>query len=389
MIAEFESWRPGQGTPVTEALRALRFVEGTHPHPLVLGVAPFARGNPYQGQLYRSFPAEGVAVSPVNDLWSFARLADVTPLAPVAVHLHWLSWVLGSASDRKEARGLLDRFAVELGALRQGGGRVVWTVHNVLPHDTRFPDLETELRHVVSEAADVIHMMSPSTVPVVSETARLDQSKALYAPIPNYRGVYPDSITTAEARLALGIEPDELVLLVFGALKPYKGLTALLEAFDVARTRTSRRMRLLVAGAPDDHPSTAAFVDRATVHPDVLVAPRKIPTEHVEYFVRAADIGLATYEGALNSSATMLYESFGLPVVVPDVMTLREHLCPGGHVAYAPGDVDALADALVSAGDLATPSVSRRVSEHVRRFDAELVSAPFARALRSRLGVPG
>lgn len=389
MIAEFEFWRAGDGTPVTEALRALRFVQATHPTPLLLGVAPFARGNPYQSQLYRSFASEGIAVAPVNDLWSFARLADLLPQAPVAVHLHWLSWILGPASDRSEARSQLHRFADELTALREAGGRLVWTVHNVLPHDTRFPEIETELRHLVSESADVIHMMSPSTIPAVASTARVDPAKAVYAPIPNYRGVYPDSVTSVEARLALGLEPDELVLLVFGALKPYKGLTALLEAFDVARARTSRRMRLLVAGAPDEHPSTREFVDRATVHPDVLLAPRRIPTEHVEYFVRAADVGLATYEGALNSSATMLYETFGLPVVAPDVATLRETLCPDGHLAYVPGDVASLAEALVAAGELATPETSRRVAEHVRRVDAELVSAPFARELRARLGVPG
>ncbi|QTE29037.1 glycosyltransferase [Pengzhenrongella sicca] len=385
MIAEFETWKIGPGSPTTEALRALRAVEAEHSAPLVLGVAPVARGNPYQMQLYRSFANEGIAVTPVTNPWDFGQLADIVSMAPVAVHLHWLSFVLAKARDRKEGRELVDRFARELESYSTRGGRLVWTVHNVLPHDTLFPELEIELRHMVSGTADVIHLMSPSSVPLVAETARIDPAKVVYAPIPNYRGCYPDNVSRQEARTTLGIEPDELVLVLFGALKPYKGLASLLAAFNAARGTTSRRLRLLVAGAPDEHPNTRAFVEACTLHADVLIAARKIPTEHVQYFMRAADVGLATYEGALNSSAIMLYETFGLPVVVPDVANLRDALCSGDHLAYAPGEPGALARALTDAEGLATKATRAAVSEHIREFDPQRVSASFARELRARL----
>jgi len=385
MIAEFETWRAGPGSPVTEALRSMRLVAARHAEPRVLGVAPVARMNPFQSQLYRSFPQHGIAPAPVNEAASFGRLAEVAGLAPVTVHLHWLSFVLGQAADRRDARARLDEFRAGLDAfLGQPRTSLLWTVHNLIPHDARYVDLELELRNAVSDAADLVHVMSGATADAVAPDTVLDPAKTVLVPHPNYRGCYADHVTREAARLALGIEPDELVFVLFGAVKPYKGLDGLLDAFDDARPRLGRQARLIVAGQPDGSDEARRFVDRCTVHPDVLVAPKRIPSEHVQHYLRAADVGLAPYDRVLNSGAVLLYTSFDLPVVVPDAPTVRESLSDGTHVAYGEGG---LAGALVAAerfaGDVGVRDTVRR---HTDRFDAATVSASLAEAVRTRTG---
>lgn len=383
MLADFEGWRIQPSSPVAEALAAVRAVEAlTTDEPMVLGVAPVARANPYQSLLYREFYRRGIAVTPVTDPRAFPQLTDVGALR-TAVHLHWLSFVLAGAADPAAARRAVRGFTETLDDFRSAGGQVVWTVHNVLPHDAAFPDEEISLRNAVAEASTVVHVMSDATLDAVAHTATIDPARVVVAPHPSYLGAYPDSVTREEARLALAIEPDELVYVLFGAIKPYKGLDRLLEAFDAARGRADRPMRLLVAGQPDGTPAAQRFVARCAVHPFVSIRASKVPAEHVQYFLRAADIGLAPYERILNSGAAMLYTTFGLPSVVPDEAPIRSSLPEGAHVAFH--DTTALPSALLQARELVGEASAAVIRAHAERLAPSVVSDSFAGELRMRL----
>lgn len=383
MLADFEGWRSQPGSPVTEALAAVRAVQAlTDVEPVVLGVAPVARANPFQSLLYSEFYRNGIAVSPVTDPWTFPLLTDLGGLR-VAVHLHWLSFVLAPTTTSADARDAVRGFAETLDAFRSAGGQIVWTVHNVLPHDARFPEEEITLRNIVADSATVVHVMSEATLQAVAHTAAIDSARVVVAPHPSYIGAYPDTVTREEARLALGIEPDELVFVLFGAIKPYKGLGRLIEAFDDARRRSARRMRLLVAGNPDATPVAEQFVERCLVHPFVSIRASKVPAEHVQYFLRAADVGLAPYERVLNSGAAMLYTTFGLPSVVPDEPPLCSSLPSGAHVVFE--DTAALPSALLEAAELVGDGTTAIVRAHAEALAPTTVSGPFAREVHRRL----
>src|SRR3546814_12732881 len=66
-------------------------------------------------------------------------------------------------------------------------------------------------------------------------------------PHPHYRGAYPNSVTKADARADLGLEPDARVVLFLGQLRPYKNVPALLRAF---RRLPDEKLRLVIAGLP-------------------------------------------------------------------------------------------------------------------------------------------
>ena len=386
VLADFEGWRVQPGSPVPEALAALRALTAqTNVDPIVLGVTPVARSNPFQSLLYREFFRQGIAVAPVTDPMTFSGLSSISDVegVRVGIHLHWLSFVLSGAQDLAEARKAVREFGDLLDAFRSKGGMVVWTVHNVLPHDATYVDEEIALRNMVAASATAIHVMSEATLAAVDGTVRLDPNRVIVAPHPSYVGAYPDFATRDDARLALGIEPDELVYVMFGAIKPYKGLDALLDAFDVVQRRSQRRVRLVVAGQPDQSPSAQRFVDRCRVHPFVLIRPSKVPAEHVQYYLRAADVGIAPYERVLNSGATVLYTTFGLPSVVPAVGALRASLPPNAHVAF--DHPTKLPDALLEAASLTTSRAADELRSYAEHHGSGVVSGAFARDLRSFL----
>ncbi|WP_189351044.1 glycosyltransferase [Zhihengliuella salsuginis] len=347
--------------------------------------------NPYQALTYRRFAEEGIAAAPILKPADFRDLRHIAPLASrTTLHLHWNSWIIGQQADEEAAqrvgRGMIGRME----ALRAAGINLMWTVHNVFPHDARFPDLEVELQNSIAESSNIIHLMSPGTIEDIEPYVNIDKRKVICSPHPSYLGAYPDVTSRAEARLVLGIDPDEYVFVMFGAIKAYKGLGRLLDAFHEATKRASeqgQRLRLVVAGGADQDEECREFIARARVHPQVLIETNKIPADKIQYFLRSADCGLVPYERMLNSGAALLYGTFDLPIVSSDRATIRGIFGDDIVEYMKTPDIEGLTAALLSATER-FPSGSSPV-DSIRRvmssYDPDRVSLDFARQITEKV----
>ncbi|MHA7221468.1 glycosyltransferase [Arthrobacter sp. RHLT1-20] len=388
MKIEYRSFTANPQSPASELLAAYSSLAGREEKPHLLGYTPVARMNPYQALLYRRFAESGIAVAPIlkperfRGLLDFQRMASTTSL-----HLHWNSWMTLGAVEEDRARSVGLGMAGRLEQLRDKGVNVIWTVHNVYPHDAVHIDVELEVQQRVADAANIVHVMSESTIDAMNGYVQLDRGKVVVAPHPSYKGAYVDVVTREEARAMLGLGPDEVVFLLFGALKSYKGLDRLLDAVDiVAAGAPEFRFRILVAGGSDNSPAVKEFVNRALVHPSVLIESSKIQNDRAQYFLRAADIGLVNYERTLNSGAALLYGTFDLPVVAADTPTFREGLDVRSTVFVEDGSADAFARALIGSVRLiGRPEVKQSLEAHMERLDPDVVSSEFARNLLPRL----
>lgn len=386
MLVHLNGFRREATSPVQEIHQALR-AAGTDPAPHLLGYTAVARVNPFQALLYRSFTEGGVAVAPVLNGFDFGVLRNFHRISTTqTIHFHWINWVIGEAEDAAQARVKALGFLGRVDQFRERGGKVVWTVHNVYPHDAQFVDEEIALQQGLAERADAVHVMANATVAAMEGLLSVDSRKTVIAPHPSYVGAYEDYVARADARAALGIDGDEVVFVLFGALKAYKGLHAVLDGFqELCRTDRSTPYRLLVAGHPDDDPEVRAFVDRCVIDPHVLIEPHRVPGAKAQYYLRAADAGLLTYTRSLNSGAALLYLSFGLPVLATDTPVFRETL-PDGFVRYVdqPAELTAgeLADHLRGVGELAAEAAP----EDVKAAIADLRSSVVSTAFRQELG---
>lgn len=374
-------------SPASELMAAVTSVTTTD-RPHLMGYTPVARLNPFQSLLYKKFADHGIATGPILQPEKFGALSDFQRMTSgTSLHLHWNAWMTFGSGDPVRARTLAMGIIGRLEKIRSRDINLVWTVHNLYPHDAKFIDLELEVQQRIADLANVVHIMSRSTQDAMTGIVDLDEEKLLFAPHPNYKGAYQDHTTREEARSILGLGSDEVVFLMFGAIKPYKGLSRLLDALDLAvRRNPGRRIRLLVAGGPDTSTEAEEFVARCLVHPNVLIERNRIPADRAQYFLRAADIGLVNYERILNSGAARLYQTFGLPVVAADTLPLREGLLPTASVFVNGKSVEDFADAMGDAADSLLGEATRRsVSEHVKAYDPDIVSSGFAEALLKRL----
>jgi len=191
----------------TEGIARIR--AAGHDRPMVVAVWPLDAQNPFQALLASRFEEAGLV--PVG----MDRLADLDdPVAlpalvglraddlQVVLHLHWLARVLRGAESEADGRERVASFFGALDAFRASGGRLVWTAHNVLPHDTAFPDVDAELRRGIVARADVVHVLSEGTVAAAAPLYAIPAEKVLHLPHPAYLGVYRDDVSDADARRA-------------------------------------------------------------------------------------------------------------------------------------------------------------------------------------------
>ena len=163
--------------------------------------------NPYQALLYRRTLTAGIAPVPMGTLDGLEPLTNVAPslvangVTP-ALHLHWLNRITRNATDAAHAEAEVQAFLARLDAFLAAGGRLVWTAHNVLPHDSRYPAADTVLRQGLADRAALVHVVAGGTAEAIGDRYTLPPpERVVHVPHPSYRGAYPEGPDRDQARL--------------------------------------------------------------------------------------------------------------------------------------------------------------------------------------------
>jgi D-inositol-3-phosphate glycosyltransferase len=159
-------------------------------------------------------------------------------------------------------------------------------------------------------------------------------------------------LSRIEARARLGLGPDDKALLFFGQIAPYKGLEFLIDAF--ARLASSdASLRLVIAGKVKQGsgrywPDLQERLAREGIRQRVIEHIRFIQDEDIEQYFVSADALVLPYTYIFQSGVLFLAYSFGLPVIVTDVGSLKGSVVEGrtGFVCR-PQDAGELADTIV------------------------------------------
>jgi beta-1,4-mannosyltransferase len=305
--------------------------------------------NKYLDCLWHSLQSLGVEVAALNIYQSFSRFKSSVPLGEV-FHLHWVD-TLCQFDPNKPSSSLLSILSNlrKLIYLRSQGFQIVWTVHNTLGHDCRYPIIEKTFRFFVAHiCTDIIVMSEYSRL----EVARIYKRSQHVHTIPhgNYIGVYPNQVTAADSRHKLGIDPHVKVFLFLGAVKPYKGIPSLISAFEQIKDHDAR---LLIAGSPKTPELVAEIELAASKDPRILHRLEFIPDQDIQLYMNACDWVVLPFQKILNSGSVVLALSFGRPVIVPQIGAISEFLVDGEH-GYLHANDQELAHSLNRA--LQTPS---------------------------------
>jgi glycosyltransferase involved in cell wall biosynthesis len=298
-------------------------------------MAPADHGNPYQRLLLGALTQRGATVRVVNRL----RFRDAISAERrgAVLNLHWIEFMIHSADSGVRAATVSVAKALHLLAVlaiaRMRRIRIVWTVHNLEPHEARGRWIYRPLGWLVARLADSVLVHSGHCATQI--TGRLGKSNVAVAYHGNYIGAYPPPRRDRrQVRLSLGVPPDAHLLLAFGLVRPYKQLVELIAE---VRRIEDPRVFLLIAGRPLTEEMRRQVESAAAADARIVLRLERIPDAEVAELHLAADLAVFAYSDVFSSGALMLALSHGLPVIAPDDSTATE-LAPAPAVrAFPPG----------------------------------------------------
>jgi glycosyltransferase involved in cell wall biosynthesis len=304
---------------------------------------PAGGGNPYTGLLYQHLSALG------------AEVLDFSPAvllrsSKAVWHLHWPERMLnrrsGTAAALRAAALLLLAF---LARLRKT--RLIWTVHNLRPHEYDHPWIGRWFWPAFIRQLSGFIALSPRGRQLIEQRhPQLRWTPCFVIPHGHYRGAYPDTVSQAEARAALGLPADAPVAAFIGQIRPYKNVPHLLQVF---RQLPGPEARLVVVGQPDDRALRDTLLETATGDPRVRLFLEFVPEDSLQVYLRAADLVVLPFSEILNSGSALLALSFDCPILVPrkGAMAELEHELGPEWVRTYPGELtpQILAQALAAA----------------------------------------
>jgi glycosyltransferase involved in cell wall biosynthesis len=311
--------------------------------------------NPYQELLYSEMRKLGVRVSYLGGLTPFHTVNILLlPLetairrlfGPALVHIHWVApfKLPGSRRVAFMRRASQEWFSFWLKVSVFAGVRLVWTAHNVLPHEPIFAD-DVAARRVLVNSSDLVIMHSAETCTGLAEIGAKPRRVAVIPHGP-FSVVRPTGATAEAAESA-----NHFRLLFIGRVKAYKGVEELLDAF--TRLSPSVSAHLTVVGQCTE-PELLDRLGSFTSHPAISmhVGPERLPDAALSAYLADADAVVLPFRVITTSGSAILAISHGKPLIVPAAASMLD--IPESAAIRYDGTQDGLTNAMARAASMST-----------------------------------
>ena len=226
------------------------------------------------------------------------------------VHFQWLEMYY---QDRSFPKSALFAFVMLAGSavLKLCGYRIVWTCHNVYPHENIHPSLTKAVRRGFVKLCDHILVMHKSMMPAIRREFGYEGGSSLIR-----GGCYdePYAGSRAEARQSLGLPQDSFVIVSIGNMRKYKNLDLLVKSFLKISPAVRGNMRLVIAGRASDKSVVEEVKRLSSGIPEILLFPSDEPLALARY-VAASDIMVLTQTMESVSANIHLAAAYGIPVL--------------------------------------------------------------------------
>jgi glycosyltransferase involved in cell wall biosynthesis len=299
--------------------------------------------NQYLNLYHEALGRYGIALGPpleIQDDFLTARRGNVQ-----AIHLQWVPeqiWRARGPSWHHRLRGVggLWKF---LRHARGLGIRILWTLHDIEPHERGgvFDGLGYRL---LARFADVCICHDRWAAEQFVRRLGGRAEKVILMPHGNYDGIYPSPAPREATLTRLGLDPRRKTLVCQGMIRPYKRFDLAVDAL----RRLGDAYQLVVAGWPTEAAWGEDLRRRAEGLSGVRLLFEELSEQALADVVHAADCVLLPYQKITGSGAFLTVATLGRGVVASDLRFFR-HLLefdPEAGVLFPAGDVAGLAGAV-------------------------------------------
>ncbi len=266
-------------------------------------------------------------------------------IKPDILHIHWPERLYKWYVLKKEDEQQFEEIKKRLEWYKQNGSKIIYTVHNLLPHDSKNPNTDWKFYNLIIEYADLIHHHCPKSIEYVTE--KFPEAKEKQNIVANHGDYLIDYREEKKetARIKLGIPRESFVILNFGSQQNYKGNSIINETFSKLSIKNKF---LLTAGnfRYDTFPFPKNYIlkilnnlrekNKSNVKKFILkpIPPKEIPT-----IFSASDIVFLGHTEGLTSGVLNLAATFQKPVVFPGIGCFEYQMNNWIYEKYAAGNV--------------------------------------------------
>lgn len=296
---------------------------------------PSWRDNPYLDLFYGHLDGAEMAEEEIP-LWPPTR-RDAALAVVDAVHFHWPETYWRGGGRRAGGKPLLG-FRRFLAAIRNAGKPIIWTVHNLLPHER--PTWRDRLaRRLLLRASDMIICHDDCTASKVRRIAPR-RAEIVVMPHGNYDGSLPAPRDIEETRSRYLNGRRKKLAVMLGLMRDYKG-------FDIALAAMEKvpDVHLVIAGGAHRSFEADALTHKASGRSNVSVQLGYLPDQELANLYGAADLALFPYLRITGSGALLTSLTLGCPAVASDLDYFQSILggSPQAGRLFPVGDANALA----------------------------------------------
>ncbi|GAB5380437.1 MAG: hypothetical protein Alis3KO_25770 [Aliiglaciecola sp.] len=287
-------------------------------HKKVYFFPDYSNANSYQTEVYRSSINEGVDVQGIRHFEELAELTNAN--TPGLVHIHWINAIFEKVEEKDKALRN-DSFFTLINELQSKGWEIFWTVHNRYSHSSLGIEFEDKFRHRLSSIVDKVILHHPC-IKYNIEQWLSSEARVEFMEHGSYQ-VDSLSLKRETAKDSFGFEKNDMVLGIFGKIKPYKLLDRVLHHL-LPILKDNPRIKVIVAGEQMCEKAKKSIP--LLPKNQVLIDNTFVDNEQLSKYYQASDFVILSYKDILTSGSLFQSFSFGRPVIAPKLGTIPNYV---------------------------------------------------------------
>ncbi len=240
--------------------------------------------------------------------------------------------------------------------------QLVWTIHNLYPHHVKYPSMERFMRSIICRLCSKLIVASESIKRKVMKEFSVPANKLFVVKHGHYLGVYKSK--GIDFRQQYHISEGADIFLFLGAIKAYKGVEDLINAFNAVKTKQTF---LIIAGKADSEMDE--YLKRVKDTGNIILDIRFVPNEEVADLISAVDVMVMPYKEITTSGSAILGLSFKKLIVMPDNDFIDEYFKKDMVVSYDPMRGNGLSNAMEAALNVKKERKSPKYDEVLKELE--------------------
>lgn len=207
------------------------------------------------------------------------------------------------------------------------GIKIVFTMHNKIGHDTKFPRLEKLLMKQLCMSSDAIVILCDDSKKVLSQNIlnkkqyRYIENKIIKIPLVSYETAYQSSNINLRKKYAI---PEDAMLITFvGGIRRYKNVELLIETANILSKNND--LYFLIAGSGDSN-YIAMLKNMTKTEAHLIFTNCFVEDSEMADLAHATDVFAFPFDqkSSLNSGSCLYAFSFGRNVICPKIGTIND-----------------------------------------------------------------